>query len=153
MGEVLDSSSCMNSYDVRMIAHVLKREILATSAHANINNNKCLVGDYYVPIRGTLRDSTIRNVSFEEENAMHYLKDRRKYDERTHIRPNILFQHKKGIVTNRHGIDYDAIIGPNASKSPIKWPNNESSTMFQSQVSNIPFTVCHMCSWKHNTVE
>ena len=153
VGEVLDSSLCMNLDDIRMIAHVLKRETLVMSVHANSNKNKCLVGDHYVPIRGTLRYSIIRNVSFEEDNTMCYLKDRRKDDERTYIYPNIFFKHKKGIVMCHHGIHYDAMIDPNAYRLPIKWPNNESCTIFQYQVSNRKYLFCYMCSWKHTTVE
>ena len=136
MGEVLDSSLHMNLDDIRMIVHVLNREILVISVKANSNNQKHLDGDYCVSIRGTLKDSTIRNVRFEEYNTMFYLKDRRKYDERTHIYSNILFQHKKGIVVHHHSMYYDAIVDTNAIKLSIKWPNNESSTTFQCQVSN-----------------
>ena len=46
------------------------------SVQANSNNKNHLVGDYCVPIRGTLRDSTICNAWVERDNAMHYLKDR-----------------------------------------------------------------------------
>ena len=119
MGEVLDSSLHMNLDDIRMIVHVLNREILVISVKANSNNQKHLDGDYCVSIRGTLKDSTIRNVRFEEDNVICYLKDRRKYDERTHIYSNILFQHKKGIVSHHHGIHYDTIIDLNSSKLPI----------------------------------
>ena len=91
MGEVLDSNLCMNLDCIMIITHILKREILVMSVQANSNNNECLVGDCCVPIRGTLRDSTVRNVRFEEDNTMNCLKNRRKDDERIKIHPNILF--------------------------------------------------------------
>ena len=136
-----------------MLVHVLQRETIVMSVQANSNNNENLVGDCYLPIRGTLRDSTIRNARFEEDNAAHCLKDRRKDDERACIHPKILFQDKKGIVVCHRRIHYDAIADPNTSKLLIEWPNNESSTMSQSQVSNRQCTSFCMHSCECDTVE
>ena len=68
----------------------MKREISGISVQTNSENNKYIVGDYYMPMLGTIRNAKIHNIPFEEDNTMYYLKDRRKEDRIIYIQLNIL---------------------------------------------------------------
>ena len=78
---------------------------------------------------------------------MYYLEDRLREDDRTCMCPNMLLQHKKGIVINRKGIHYDAVIDPNVTASPIACPKNETSSIFQSLLDH------RLCSMQHALME
>ena len=40
------------------------------------------MGDYYLPMLGTVRNLKVNNIRFKEDKNMYYLKDRREEDKR-----------------------------------------------------------------------
>ena len=154
IGDVLNSDLYMKTSDIQILAHMLNKQILVIAIQlSNDNGKKYLRGDLYVPRRGGTLISKEIPIRFENNNAMYYLEDRRKPDEKTYVHPSILIQHKTGIVIYHWGIHYDAMIDPSFGKPHANWPTPISYTIFNPSESDKLCPVCGIYSWGSDTVQ
>ena len=73
---------CVAVDDIKVIVHFLNREILVILVWTNSNNNKYIVGDYYMLLPDTIRNTRICNICLKKDNTICHLKDRSKEDKR-----------------------------------------------------------------------